>query len=104
MSVYRTIGPLVFSSAGLSPDESYAELPTLEKSEENGAVSEEYQFQDHVNKTYKQVKRLIEMHSQLSKEPKLLKEKYENLKDLGEDVSDSIADLKQAAEKITKKS
>ena len=92
------------SSAGLSPDESYAELPTLDKSDENGATSDESQFQDHVNKTYKQVKRLIQLHSQLTKEPQLLQEKYENLKDLGEDVSDSIADLKQAAENITKKS
>ena len=54
--------------------------------------------------TYKQVKKLIQLHSQLVNEPKLLQEKYENLKDLGEDVSDSIADLKRAAENIAKKS
>ena len=100
---YISLAPV---SPSLSSEESYAELPTLDKSEEtasnNGAKSSH--LQDHINMTYKQVKKLIQLHSQLVKEPKLLQEKYENLKDLGEDVSDSIADLKRAAENIAKKS
>ena len=99
---YISLAP---ESPSLSSEESYAELPTLDKSEETASNdgAESTHLQDHINMTYKQVKKLIQLHSQLVTEPKLLQEKYENLKDLGEDVSDSIADLKRAAENIAKK-
>ena len=88
----------------LSTEESYAELSSLDKSYDNPTFSEASQSQDDVNRTYRHVKRLIQLQSDLAKEPELLQQKYENLKDLGDDVSDCIADLKQASENIAKKS
>lgn len=56
-----------------------------------------------VNFTYEQVARLQELHSQLLEEPNVLKEKYKYLEKLGQDVSQSIAELKEAADTVLNK-
>lgn len=56
-----------------------------------------------INKTYEQVTKLIQLHTQLSSEPNILNEKYQHLEKLGQDVSDSISELKSAADSIVRK-
>lgn len=56
-----------------------------------------------VNFTYEQVARIQELHSQLLEEPNVLQEKYKYLEKLGQDVSQSIAELKEAADTVLNK-
>ena len=47
---------------------------------------------------------LIDLHSKLLEEPKQMQDKYEQLEKLGDEVSQSISELKSAAETVVKKS
>ena len=53
--------------------------------------------------TYEQVTRLLDLHSQLLEEPQKLQNKYQHLETISQDVSESISELKQAAEVILNK-
>ncbi|KAL3871361.1 hypothetical protein ACJMK2_039368 [Sinanodonta woodiana] len=59
-------------------------------------------FTQEMEKSYNQVKRLIKLHSIIKMEPVELNSKLTKLETLGEDITDSILDLRQAAESITK--
>ena len=56
-----------------------------------------------INQTYENVKKFIQLHTDLKSEPKTLDEKYTHLEKLGKDVEDSISELKSAADAIVKK-
>ncbi|XP_045166505.2 uncharacterized protein LOC123529949 [Mercenaria mercenaria] len=56
-----------------------------------------------INQTYEQVTKLIQLHTDLASEPKKLEEKYDHLEKLGQEVADSISELRSAAESIVKR-
>lgn len=56
-----------------------------------------------VNFTYEKVTKLLDIHTQLLDEPQKLQEKYDHLEKIGCDVSESITELKKAAETILNK-
>ncbi|KAK3588662.1 hypothetical protein CHS0354_033507 [Potamilus streckersoni] len=64
--------------------------------------SENDTFTQEMEKSYNQVKRLIQLYSVIKMEPEELNNKLTKLETLGEEITDSILDLRQAAEALTK--
>lgn len=89
---------------------SFTELPQLHSDKEDKTHPPEGEVGSDndpdpalVNFTYEKVTKLLDLHSQLLEEPQKLQDKYTHLEKIGQDVSESIAELKQAAETILNK-
>ena len=59
--------------------------------------------QQLLESTYQNVTQLIHLQAKLTSEPTVVQEKYESLQKLGQEMSESISELKSAAESVIKK-